>query len=145
MSDANPNVTSPSIMSHVSIGTNDFERAAAFYDAVLATLDAKRLMEHLGAIAWGRQYPEFWLHVPLDGAPASVGNGTHIAFMAPSREAVRAFYRAALEAGAGDEGAPGPRPDYGAPYYGCFLRDPDGHKIEAAFWDLALAPAPDGS
>ena len=143
MSDDNPNVMGPSIMSHVSVGTNDFERAASFYDVVLATLGATRLMEHLGAVAWGRQYPEFWLHVPLDGEPASVGNGTHVAFMASSKEAVRAFYRAALEAGAGDEGPPGPRPAYGAPYYGCFLRDPDGHKIEAAFWDFELAQPTD--
>jgi len=129
----------PSIMSHVSIGSNDFARAAAFYDAVLATLGARRIVEHAGALSWGKQYPEFWLHAPFDGKPASVGNGTHIGFIASSKEAVQAFYEAALKAGAKDEGAPGPRPDYGPPYYGCFVRDLDGHKIEAAFWDFALA------
>jgi catechol 2,3-dioxygenase-like lactoylglutathione lyase family enzyme len=129
----------PSIMSHVSIGTNDFDRAAAFYDAVLATVGAKRIMEHPGAIAWGKQYPEFWLQVPIDGRPATTGNGTHIGFLAASKEAVQAFYDAALKAGAKGDGPPGPRPHYGAPYYGCFVRDPDGHKIEAAFWDFELA------
>jgi catechol 2,3-dioxygenase-like lactoylglutathione lyase family enzyme len=129
----------PVILSHVSIGTNEFARAAAFYDAVLPTLGARRIMEHPGALAWGKQFPEFWLHVPLDGKPASVGNGTHISFLALPKEAVRAFHEAALKAGARDDGAPGPRPDYGAPYYGCFVRDPDGHKIEAAFWDFELA------
>jgi catechol 2,3-dioxygenase-like lactoylglutathione lyase family enzyme len=75
------------------------------------------------------------VQTPIDGRPASVGNGTHFGFIAASREAVRGFYRAAIEAGAQDDGAPGPRPLYGEPYYGCFVRDPDGHKIEAACWD----------
>lgn len=129
----------PGLISHVSVGANGFERAAAFYDAVLPALGARRMMEHPGALAWGRAYPEFWLHVPIDGAPATVGNGTHIGFIALSKEAVRPFHAAALEAGARNEGAPGPRADYGAPYYGCFVRDPDGHKIEAVFWDFELA------
>ncbi len=129
----------PSILSHVSIGTNDFERAAAFYDRVLATLDCKRVMEHPGAIAWGKLYPEFWLQTPLDGARADTGNGTHFGFLAPDKASVDAFHEAAIDAGAKDDGAPGPRPIYGEPYYGCFVRDLDGHKIEATFWDQELA------
>lgn len=128
----------PSILSHVSIGTNDFERAVAFYDHVLPTLGCKRIMQHPGAVAWGKMYPEFWVQTPIDGKRATVGNGTHIGFIAPHKAAVHAFYEAALAAGATDEGAPGPRPDYGEPYYGCFVRDPDGHKVEAAYWDLEL-------
>lgn len=129
----------PSIVSHISIGTNNFERAVAFYDKVMATLGARRLMEHPGAVAYGKLYPEFWVQTPIDGYPASIGNGTHFGFVAASKEAVHAFHEAALAAGAQDSGAPGPRPQYGAPYYGCFVRDPDGHKIEAAFWDQSLA------
>lgn len=129
----------PSCISHISIGTNDFARAKAFYDAVLPTLGCTRIMEHPGAVAYGREFPEFWVQTPIDGRPASVGNGTHFGFIAASKEAVNDFHRAALAAGATDEGAPGPRPDYGEPYYGCFVRDLDGHKIEAAFWDMALA------
>lgn len=125
----------PSIISHISIGTNDFERAVGFYDKVLAPLGCRRLMEHPGAVAYGKRYPEFWVQTPIDGSPASVGNGTHIGFIADSREAVRAFYQAAIDAGARDDGAPGPRPQYGEPYYGCFVRDHDGHKVEAAYWD----------
>jgi catechol 2,3-dioxygenase-like lactoylglutathione lyase family enzyme len=113
---AHPN---PSILSHVSLGTNDFARAVAFYDRVLPTLG-------------------FWVQTPIDGRPASVGNGTHFGFVAPDKAAVHAFYEAALSAGARGDGEPGPRPEYGEPYYGCFVRDPDGHKIEAAFWDLQL-------
>ena len=130
---------SPSILSHVSFGTNNFERSVAFYDKVLATVGCRRVMEHPGAVAYGKAYPEFWVQTPHDGAAAGVGNGTHLGFIAPSRDAVNAFHAAAVAAGATDDGPPGPRPHYGEPYYGCFVRDPDGHKIEATFWDLETA------
>lgn len=123
-----------SIVSHVSVGTNDFARATAFYDKVMAALGCKRLMEFPGAVAYGKDFPEFWVQKPLDGSPASVGNGTHVGFFAASEEAVQAFYAAAMAAGGKDEGAPGPRPHYGPAYYGCFVRDLDGHKIEATYW-----------
>ena len=128
----------PSMMSHVSIGTNDFERAISFYDQVLATLGCKRMMEHPGAIAYGKQFPEFWVQTPFDNQAASVGNGTHIGFFATTKEAVHAFYDAAIAAGGISDGAPGGRVEYGKPYYGCFVRDLDGHKVEAAFWDMTL-------
>jgi catechol 2,3-dioxygenase-like lactoylglutathione lyase family enzyme len=133
----------PSIMSHVSIGTNRFKEAIAFYDKVLATVGARRVLEIPGvaAVAYGKQFPEFWVQTPIDGQAANVGNGTHFGFMASSREAVDAFYAAAIAAGAKPDGAPGPRPHYGPAYYGCFVRDLDGHKIEAAFHDLSQAPA----
>ena len=130
--------TNPSILSHVSIGTNDFDAASAFYAKVLATLGCREIMRHPAAVAFGRQYPEFWVQTPIDGQPANVGNGTHFGFVAPDKQAVRAFYDAALEAGASADGPPGPRPHYGEPYYGCFVRDLDGHKIEAAYWDTEL-------
>lgn len=129
----------PSIINHVSLGTNAPERALAFYDAVLPTVGAKRVFEHAGAVAYGRQFPEFWVQAPHDGASATVGNGVHISFHATSREMVDAFHRAALAAGAEDDGPPGPRELYGPAYYGCFVRDPDGHKLEANFWDQSLA------
>ncbi|MDH1262446.1 MULTISPECIES: VOC family protein [unclassified Pseudomonas] len=133
--------TNPSILSHISIGTNRFDEAVAFYDQVLQCLGCKRILAHPGAVAFGREYPEFWVQTPINGQPANVGNGTHFGFVAPDKAAVHAFHAAALAAGATDEGAPGPRPEYGEPYYGCFVRDLDGHKIEAAFWDLALIEA----
>lgn len=125
----------PSILSHVSVGTNDLPRALAFYDAVLATVGAQRMMEHDGAVAYGRAFPEFWVQTPFDGRPAGTANGIHFAFVAASRAEVEAFWRAALAHGATGDGPPGPRPHYGAPYFGCYVRDPDGHKIEATFWD----------
>ena len=126
----------PSILSHVSLGTNRFAEAVAFYDRVLAVLGIGRVLdlsEHQ-AVAYGRAYPEFWIQAPFNGEAAQNANGTHVAFMAANREQVHAFHAAALAAGGKDEGAPGPRPHYGEPYYGCFVRDLDGHKIEAMAW-----------
>lgn len=126
----------PSIISHVSLGTNDLERAGRFYDAVLAAISSRRVMEHEGAaIAYGKSFPEFWVGKPFDGGRAEPANGVHIGFLAE----VDAFHRAALDAGGTSDGEPGPRPMYGKPYYGCFVRDPDGHKVEAMFWDEEMA------
>ena len=137
----------PSIMSHVSIGTNDYAAATAFYDKVMPTIGAGRvfepegLPEGAGAVAYGKRFPEFWVQTPHDDGKAEVANGIHFAFLAPSKEAVQAFWDAAIEAGASPDGEPGPRPHYGEPYYGCFVYDLDGHKIEAMYWDFELAAA----
>ncbi|MCR9220401.1 MAG: VOC family protein [Alphaproteobacteria bacterium] len=132
----------PSILNHVSLGASDLARSAAFYDAVMATIGATRVFEHGDqAIAYGRMFPEFWIGAPYDGGPVETANGVHVAFFARSKAEVDAFYEAALAAGAAGDGPPGPRPEYGAPYYGCFVRDPDGHKIEATYWDMALQDA----
>ena len=125
----------PSIISHISIGTNNFNRAVAFYDKVLSTLGCKQLMSHPGAVAYGKEFPEFWLQTPFNGEPATVGNGSHIGFIAKTKKEVHAFHETALNEGGTDDGAPGPRPDYGGAYYGCFVRDLDGNKIEATYWN----------
>lgn len=120
------------MLHHVSVGVADVERAAKFYDAVLGALGYKRVMEFMPyAVAYGDMAPSFWVQLPNDQKHASVGNGCHIGFSAPTKHAVEAFYRAALDNGGTDEGAPGPRPDYGPEYYGAFVRDIDGNKIEA--------------
>ena len=134
MTDANP-----SCISHVSLGTNDYGRARAFYDRVLAVIGCRLVMEHPDAAAYGKAFPEFWIAAPFDGRKATVGNGVHVGFMAASKAEVDAFHREALAAGGTDDGGPGHRHDYGEPYYGCFILDPDGNKIEAAFWDMELA------
>ncbi len=141
------NQTNPSIMSHVSIGTNDVTKALTFYDAVLATIGAKRMLQfpdadNPHAVAYGREYPEFWVHPPHDEGTATVGNGTHFGFFAHSQDEVDAFYKAALEQGGKGDGEPGGRPLYGEAYYGCFVRDLDGHKIEATYWDMSKMGEP---
>ena len=123
----------PSIISHVSIGTNDITRALAFYDPVLATIGATRVLDFSpGAVGYGKAFPEFWVQAPFDGDSAgSPANGVHFSFLADSKAQVDAFHAAALAAGGTDDGAPGIRPDYGEDYYGCFVRDLDGNKLEA--------------
>lgn len=137
MSDENP-----SVLSHVSLGTNDFDRAIAFYDAVLPTLGIKQVMSFPGAVAYGKQFPEFWIQTPIDGQPATCGNGTHVSFIAAAPQQVHDFWQAAVAAGAAPDGEPGPRPHYGDAYYGCFFRDPDGHKIEATYYEVPASAQP---
>lgn len=120
------------MLHHVSVGVRDIERAAQFYDAVLGELGYSRVMEVLPyAIGYGEEYPQFWIQQPHNQQVATAGNGTHISFVAFTTEAVDAFYKAAMEAGGQDAGAPGPRPDYSPDYYGAFVYDLDGNKLEA--------------
>ncbi len=121
----------PGIVSHVSVGVTDFGRAAAFYDAALGALGARRVLDFPGMAAWGRAFPEFWIGPPHDGRPPAPGNGVHVAFLAATRDDVDAFWKAGLAHGGSGDGAPGLRPHYGPGYYACFLRDPDGNKVEA--------------
>ncbi len=128
------------MLHHVSIGVADVTRAAQFYDRVLQELGFKRVFEVLPyGIGYGEKQPAFWIGLPHDQRAASTGNGVHIAFNATSEEMIRAFHRAALEAGGSDDGAPGPRPDYGPDYFGAFVRDLDGNKIEAVLVRLPAA------
>ncbi len=133
----------PSIIHHLSVGTNKPDKAYAFYDKLLATIGAKRIADYSPhAVGYGKLFPEFWVHPPHNGENAAVGNGWHAAFFATSQTMVNEFYKVALDAGATCDGPPGPRELYGPCYYGCFVRDLDGNKIEATFWDESKAPTP---
>jgi catechol 2,3-dioxygenase-like lactoylglutathione lyase family enzyme len=122
---------------HISVGVADMARSKAFYDAALAPIGMAPVWPvevegRVVGIGYGApDKPTFWVQFPINGQPASVGNGVHIAFVAPTRAAVDAFYRAALEHGGADDGPPGLRPAYHPSYYGAFVRDPDGNKVEA--------------
>jgi catechol 2,3-dioxygenase-like lactoylglutathione lyase family enzyme len=125
------------VFSHVTLGCDDLDRAAAFYDALLVPLGlVRRMVEPDGgppAACWvkpGSALPRFYVYLPFDGRPASAGNGTMVAFLAPSPDAVDIAHRAGLAAGGRNEGAPGPRPHYGRGYYAGYLRDPDGNKVQ---------------
>ena len=133
------------MLHHVSVGVRDVARAATFYDPVMKALGYKRVADYSpGAIAYGeaKGKPEFWIGLPHDQGTPSVGNGTHVGFTAKSKAAVLKFHEAALKAGGSNNGEPGPRPDYGPAYYGAFIYDLDGNKIEATFWKAPLAAAP---
>jgi uncharacterized glyoxalase superfamily protein PhnB len=120
------------MVGYVTLGTNDPTRAAGFYDPLLETIGAKRLMEIEQFILWGTSMTDASLAItrPFDGNPASVGNGVMVALQMNSKEAVDAFYQKAIELGAQDEGAPGPRGDG---FYAGYFRDLDGNKLNAFF------------
>jgi catechol 2,3-dioxygenase-like lactoylglutathione lyase family enzyme len=120
---------------YLTLGTNDVARAARFYDAALAPLGLIRRAtydEEVGYGLEGDSRTRLWITKPFDGNPASVGNGTMPALVAPDPAAVDAFYKAALAAGGSDEGAPGLRP-YGPAFYAAYVRDPDGNKLSAVY------------
>jgi catechol 2,3-dioxygenase-like lactoylglutathione lyase family enzyme len=120
------------MLHHVSVGVADVARAAEFYDAVLGALGYKRMAQYLPyAISYGEGVSEFWIQLPHDKSAPNVGNGAHYGFTARNQNAVHRFHAAGLANGGTDDGAPGPRPDYGPDYYGAFVRDPFGNKIEA--------------
>lgn len=105
--------------------------ARAFYDAVLPIVGLTLMKASDRAADYGSGHLIFSVETPVDGEAATVGNGSHVAFAAEDREMVNRFYDAALANGGASDGEPGLRPKYDANYYGAFVRDPDGNKIEA--------------
>ena len=120
------------MFSHVTMGTHNLDRAAAFYDAALAPLGIVRVPgKYVNWAAWSRpgESTRFWVGRPYNQLPASWGNGTMVAFAARSRREVEAAHAAAIANGAINEGAPGVRSDYAPDYYGAYVRDLDGNKV----------------
>ena len=120
------------MIGYVTIGMNDARKSGQFYDAVFGAIGSERKFEDGGWLGYGPRDVEshsVYVRPPHDGKPATVGNGTMIAFVAPSKDAVDKAYRAGLANGGTDEGAPGPRPADSTSFYGAYLRDPTGNKI----------------
>ena len=121
------------MIDHLGFPVSDYQRSKAFYEKALAPLEYVLVMEvqqnerdspAAGFGIGGKQ--DFWI-----GGEGGLNRAMHVAIAAKSRSAVDAFYRAAIAAGAKDNGAPGLRPQYHPDYYGAFVLDPDGHNIEA--------------
>ncbi len=122
------------MLDHVSIPVADLARAGRFYDAVLATVGLERHKELTGSIGYGSlsaTAPVFWILLNQNKEAATPGLGLHVSFVAPNRASVDAFHAVAIAQGAKDAGMPGDRPEYKLPYYGAFVLDLDGFKIEA--------------
>ena len=120
------------MLHHVSFGVADLERSAAFYDATLSALGYVRVWSDETAVGYGYPGGDDKLAIKRRSADTlAPGPGFHLAFSAASREAVALFYKEAIRTGGKDNGAPGPRPDYGDGYYAAFVIDPDGYRIEA--------------
>lgn len=121
------------MLSYITLGAADFEQSKAFYDAVLATIGWASHMEFPGYRAYSEggagEGQSVWICAPFNGEPACFGNGTMVAFGAPTKDQIHAFYDAAMAHGGSDEGPPGPRPDYGPDWYSAYLRDPTGNKL----------------
>ena len=120
------------MIGYALLGTNDFEGAQQFYDGVLGTIGAKRIMEFPKSIVWGVAWDKPALGVcrPYDDAPATAGNGTMIALVVDERATVDALYARALELGGTDEGPPGLRGEEGPEaFYAAYFRDRDGNKL----------------
>jgi catechol 2,3-dioxygenase-like lactoylglutathione lyase family enzyme len=116
------------MLDHVSIQCADLQASATFYDAVLAPIGGKRLMDFGTVIGFGVEFPSFWLGEQLTGDGF---RETHLAFTAPDRAAVAAFRDAAVAAGAIVLHEPRVWPEYHPGYFGVFVRDPDGNNVEA--------------
>ncbi|MEL6448554.1 MAG: VOC family protein [Pseudomonadota bacterium] len=117
------------MIGYVTLGTNDIERAGAFYDALLAEIGAGRGMSDDTFIAWGTSptSPAVSVIKPHDGNTATVGNGTMVALVVNNTDLVHTVHAKALELGGADEGAPGPRGTGG--FYAGYFRDLDGNKL----------------
>ena len=118
------------MIGYVTLGTNDLERGAQFYDQLLKEIGASRFMETDGFISWtiAPDKPALSLTKAFDGKPATVGNGVMVALAMRSPDQVDSFYKKAMELGATDEGKPGPRGDG---FYAGYFRDLDGNKLNA--------------
>lgn len=115
------------MIGYTTIGAKDIDRALAFYDAFLAELGGKRVMETRNGQLYGfAQGPLFGVTKPFDGQPQNCGNGNMIALRCPSKEKVDLLHARALSLGGKDEGAPG---DRGGGFYGAYFRDLDGNKL----------------
>jgi predicted lactoylglutathione lyase len=126
------------MIGYVTLGTNDFEKATAFYDVLLAEIGAGRMMQEDHIVAWAiaPDRPLISVCKPFDGKQATVGNGTMIALTVDSTEMVDAVYTKAIQLGGTDEGPPGTRMDG---FYAGYFRDLDGNKLNVYFMETPVS------
>ena len=125
------------MIDHVSVAITNLEASASFYDRVLEALGLKRMVERENTIGFGKKYPEFWLNLRPDLIIVRDDTGSHICLRAATKEAVTAFYNTALALGGRGDGKPCKRQAAMTTYFGAFIRDLDGNKIEAVYFPRA--------
>jgi catechol 2,3-dioxygenase-like lactoylglutathione lyase family enzyme len=118
------------MIDHVSLGVRDLAESAQLYAAMLGALGHVQLVSEERTVGFGKRYPELWLNLRPDLVRVK-DSGTHVCLRASSKQAVDAFYEAALSAGARGAGAPGVRPEYADVYYAAFVLDFDDNLVEA--------------
>ncbi|MGF1475351.1 MAG: VOC family protein [Geminicoccaceae bacterium] len=136
------------MLTHVTLGYNDRHRSEHFYRAVMPALGLKRVKQTEKFFAYARsedETPWIFLFQPFDGLPATWGNGFHLALLAKDENQVETFHRQALAAGGIDEGGPGIRDRYADDYFGAYVRDPDGNKLQAVFYRKGRKAGPGGT
>jgi catechol 2,3-dioxygenase-like lactoylglutathione lyase family enzyme len=122
-------------LNYVMIGTNDIAQSRAYFDAVLPLIGGSVLMDYAPyAVCYQLREGRVWINRAQNGEAASVGNGNMVGLLCASEAEVQTAHAAALAHGGSDEGAPGPRPDYGPDFYGAYVRDPDGNKMSFVFF-----------
>jgi catechol 2,3-dioxygenase-like lactoylglutathione lyase family enzyme len=119
------------MLDHASIAVRDLAASAAAYARILAPLGLSKLVERPATVGFGKAYPEFWLNARPSMAPVAADTGSHLCLRAPDEAAVRAFHAIALELGCTSAGDPGPRQAAMTTYFGAFIYDRDGNKLEA--------------
>ena len=123
------------MIDHISVAVSDLAKSAAFYESVFAPLALAKLVDRSPAtIGFGKKYPEFWLNARGHLTPQPETTGIHICLRAPSAQAVTQFHQNALAHGGKSAGDPGPRQAAFTAYFGAFIFDPDGNKIEAVYF-----------
>lgn len=118
------------MIDHISLGVRDLSASARLYEAALAPLGYRCLVETATRVAFGTKYPEFWLNARPKMPPVDTDTGSHVCLRARTTEAIDQFHRNAIEHGGIDDGSPGLRQATMVRYYAAFVRDLDGHRIE---------------
>jgi len=125
------------MIDHVSVAVSDLARSTAFYEKVLAPLGLTLMVPLDDRAGFGKRYPELWLNHRPGLVPVPQDTGNHLCLRAPSDAAVAEFHALALAHGGGDAGEPGPRLATMTTYFGAFIFDPDGNKLEAVCFPKA--------
>ena len=122
------------MIDHIGLKVKDFGKSKTFYQKALAPLGVRMIAEYESSAGFGTgEEASLWIGQASRSESQAHTPGVHVAIASPDKESVGAFHAAALKAGGKDNGAPGPRKDYGPKYYAAFVLDPDGNNIEAVF------------